>query len=369
MAGIVSYVVKHRPKQTEIAADIRSRIISGEYAPGSQLPPVTQLKERYGVTPVTVRRAVGYLSERGFVFTKARAGIYVAPDPPCLSNFGLVRPFLPSPSQFVTAIENEANRLCDTELSASGIKRRFTLFEEVDCSPGQAEQHHRDLVSAVEAETVAGLIFSRTPFRFTGTAVMRDLCMPRVAIRDHPMPGVMAISLPGFYNRALEHLAKRGRRRVAIITITNRGDRFVQDRVAEVHAHGLITYRWWVQGVSPVDLRWATNVVELLLRSGGAERPDAIIIDDDNLVPQATAGIAATGLRVPDDVDVVVHTNFPWPTESAVPAMRFGSDVRRLVRTAVDLIERKRAGKDVPDVLALPTCSEAEALRPDIGGT
>lgn len=369
MAGIVSYHARHSPKQSGIAQDIRRRIMSGEYPPGAQLPSVARLQERYGVTPLTVRRAVGYLSEHGFLFTKARAGIYVSPDPPCLSNFGFVRPFLSAPSQFVTAVENELRMLCDAGLSPSGIRRRFSVFEEVDCSSQQAEHHHRELVSAVEGGTVAGLFFYRAPYRFSGTAVLRNPTMPRVTMGEEPMPGMIVVSLlPGFYGHCLKYLAARGRRRVAIITIANREDGFVQERITEVRAHGLTTHRRWVQGVSPDVLRWATNVAELLLDSGGANRPDAIIIDDDNLVPAATAGIAAAGVRVPDDLDVVAHTNFPWPTPSAVPVARLGTDVRRLIRAVVNLIERQRAGKDVPDIVELPTCSEAEVLPPGTDG-
>jgi len=367
MAGIVSYVMKHRPKQSEIAADLRLRIISGEYPPGSQLPPVTALQERYGVTPVTVRRAVKYLCERGLLFTREREGIFVAPDPPCLCNIGLVRPYMWCPSQFVAAVENELKRLCRTTTSLFGTSRRFTAFDEVECPPERAERVHRELVSAVEAETVAGLVFLRPPDRFAGTAIMRAPAMPRVAINDDPIPGVAVIQVDCFYDRALRYLARRGRRRVAVITITARADSWMPDVVGQVRAHGFIIHDWWVQAVPPNDVRWARNAAGLLLRANGPDRPDAVIIDDDNLVPSATAGIAATGLRVPDDVDVVAHTNFPWPTQSAVPVVRVGTDTRRLVITAVDLIETMRSGEEVPEVVEIQACFEEEALPADDG--
>jgi len=63
------------------------------------------------------------------------------------------------------------------------------------------------------------------------------------------------------------------------------------------------------------------------------------------------------------------HTNLPWPTASAVPANRMGIDVRQVIRTAVDIIERKRAGEIVPDSIALPTCSEEEATQAQASGS
>ncbi len=53
----------------------------------------------------------------------------------------------------------------------------------------------------------------------------------------------------------------------------------------------------------------------LLVQGAPGERPDGLVITDDNLVPDLTAGLAESGVK---DV-VVAHTNFPHPTPSAVP--------------------------------------------------
>ena len=364
MATIVQYIAKTSPKQTEIVSDLLKRITSGSLAPGAALPSVADLSVRYQASTTTVQRAVVHLREQGYLSTSKR-GSRVVENPPHLSNFGFVRPFIPFQSQFVVALQNEATKLCRTSLSPSGTKRRFSVFDEIDCPPGKEERHHRDLVSAVESETVAGLIFCRPPRRFAATAVLRNPHVPCVAITGEKLPGVVRLQIEGFHERALDLLARRERRRVAVITITNRDDRFVQDILHEATRHGITIHPWWVQGIHPSDVRWAANCAQMLLRAGGDDKPDALIIDDDNLVPEATAGIAATGIRVPDDLDVVVHTNFPWPTASAVPAARLGTDVRKLIRTAVDVIERRRAGGDAPDTVSFRTCSEEEATQPD----
>ena len=92
MAGIVNYTARSSPKQTEIVQDIRRMILSRKLAPSAQLPTVAEMEERYGAARVTVQRAVTYLRKQGFVNTKSRHGIFVAQDPPCLCNLGLVRP-------------------------------------------------------------------------------------------------------------------------------------------------------------------------------------------------------------------------------------------------------------------------------------
>jgi hypothetical protein len=75
-------------------------------------------------------------------------------------------------------------------------------------------------------------------------------------------------------------------------------------------------------------------------------------------------------IRVPKDLDVVAHCNFPWPEIKVMPVKRLGLDMRGYLLTAVDLIDRRRRGVTVPDVTwieavweeELPAASRAAAL-------
>ena len=365
MASIVTYVSRPSPKQSGIVEDIRRRIISGEYAPGAQLPTIAQMQQRHGASPVTVRRAVRYLRERGFIRTEERSGMYVAEEPPCLCNLGLVLPFYNYTSQFLTALENEARRLSETEPSPSEPTRRFSFFNEIDGPSDDTRQHHADLFEAVETETVGGLIFAGYMGRFAETPVVQNPHVPCVAMTEFPLPGIIAFRLTGFVEKAVDLLAARGRRRIALITRGENAGSICEAFASLVEEHGMTTHPWWIHGVYAGVAGWARNCTELLLHSGNGERPDAIIIADDNLVPAATAGVAAAGVRVPDDADVVAHTNFPWPTPAAVPVSRVGYDIRHVMRMAVDVIERKRRGEQMQDEVTLMACLEAEALVSD----
>jgi DNA-binding GntR family transcriptional regulator len=62
----------------QVAADIEADITSGAIAPDTRLPTETELAEQYGVSRVTVRRAIAQLRERGKVVTVHGRGTYVA---------------------------------------------------------------------------------------------------------------------------------------------------------------------------------------------------------------------------------------------------------------------------------------------------
>ena len=92
----------------------------------------------------------------------------------------------------------------------------------------------------------------------------------------------------------------------------------------------------------------AGNLIHLLLEA--RVRPDALIILDDVLVESATAALAQCGVRCPQDLLVVAHANFPNVTPSHVVASRVGFDVRQVLRTCLDVIDRRRRGEIVAPV-------------------
>jgi len=115
-----------------------------------------------------------------------------------------------------------------------------------------------------------------------------------------------------------------------------------------VQSRGMQTRSYWQQSTPPTSAPWARNLAELICHPKHAERPDGLFIADDNLVPHATAGLLSLGLRVPDDLEIVAHCNFPWPTASMVPAKRIGFDSRKVLAQAISLIDMQRRGETAP---------------------
>jgi len=117
-----------------------------------------------------------------------------------------------------------------------------------------------------------------------------------------------------------------------------------------------------VRRIDAYNPDWASNTAELLLAHGRG-KIDALIIEDDNVVPAATEGIAASGVHVPEDVLVIAHTNFPHITQSVVPAVRVGMNVRDAMHLAVTLIEKQRMGEEVPKNVTLPSVMSEDDLQ------
>jgi DNA-binding LacI/PurR family transcriptional regulator len=102
------------------------------------------------------------------------------------------------------------------------------------------------------------------------------------------------------------------------------------------------------QGASLSHPETARRLAHLMVRRQQDHPPDALFIGDDNFVEYATAGIIDAGARVGEDLEVVGHCNFPWPTPSAIPLRRLGYDVREFLDVSLKTLQQQRDGQEHP---------------------
>jgi len=354
MHSIVNYVPRHAPKQTEIVHALRRRILSGDLPPGGRLPTLTEIEAEFGTSNLTAQRAISHLRKTGYVVTRGRAGTFVSESPPHLCHFGVV--FSDSPSRegiwsnFYTTVKREATRLA-AELSSGGT---LDITVSFFCSDRQEER--RKLLSLVRTEQLAGLIFPTFPPVLRESAIATQEGLPRVHITwdAEPLPGfaVVRLDYEALFDKTLRYFAQRGRRKVAMMVVSfheARAGHLVEVFPEYVRKYGMTTRSYWMQGVDMACPTWVRASAELLAHSAPDDQPDALLIVDDNLVPPATEGLYAAGVRVPDDMDIVGHASFPYATPSVLPIRRIGFDVHEILHKSVDVIQRLRRGRKVQD--------------------
>ena len=67
------------PAYLQVADDLRTQIRTGALEPGAQLPSMTQLRQRYGVSNTVVRDALNELRRDGLVVGQQGKGVFVRP--------------------------------------------------------------------------------------------------------------------------------------------------------------------------------------------------------------------------------------------------------------------------------------------------
>ncbi|HEX3133475.1 MAG TPA: substrate-binding domain-containing protein, partial [Planctomycetota bacterium] len=202
---------------------------------------------------------------------------------------------------------------------------------------------------------LAGVVFLHAPHYLVGSPVLTQT-LPRVVIagRRRDVVPFRASAIEFATIDPLEEIVRRfaadGRSRIAGITSPNAG--FLERCRPLLRQLKMDTRpEWWLGlPVAPSVAPCAHDVARLLLSAPAKERPDCLIISDDNLVPHAIAGVLATGVKVPRDLAIAAHANFPVPTPASVPCLRYGVDMEEMLTAAISEVQRLAAG-GAPDVV------------------
>lgn len=328
--------------QDRIIEHLRGSILRGELAPGAQVPTRAKLETRFRCSSLTVHRALGRLHSDGYVVSRGRAGTFVVDRPPHLYHFGLV--FAGSPKTgwnlFWQTLDRAAERL------AKGQEWRLSRY--YGCGDTPLAGDYSRLLQDVLAHRLAGLFFASAPFLLQGSPVLLVPDLPRVAIMSNPVKAqVLGLELDtlNFVTRGVAHLAARGRRKLAVIAAPGvPGSDWEVNLHKAVAANGMETRPAWLHVQHLNRGPWHQHLIALLFSVAPADRPDALLICDDNLVQGACDGLIAAGVRVPQDVDVVAHCNFPPPSAPQLPARRLGFAAPEILACGIKLLQQCRDG-------------------------
>jgi len=348
-SAVPKLVGRPATKQLAILDYIRKQILNGELKPGSRVITRQELGEIFNASAMTVQQALGRLVADGFVVARGNAGTFVSEHPPHLARYALVFPYSPgnsSWSRFYGALSDEAIQVGRSRAIV------FESFYELDGHPDRED--YQKLLREVQAHRLAGIIFATQPSHLVGTPLLDEPDLPRVAIMSERfaslVPTIPRVSPDhaSFINQAADFFLSRGRKKIAFIMLAQADDAGMDTQIVKaIEDRGMRTELCWQQAVCSGHPQWARNIVQMLLRGSPSERPDGLLISDDNFVEHAIRGMIDSGLKVPDDLDVVAHCNFPWPVPSSVPVQRLGFDAREVLRVCIDMIDRQRAGETV----------------------
>lgn len=345
-------------KRAQLLNSFKQRLRAGKWAAGARLPTRTELIKTFKISPVTLQLVIDDLAQEGFVQSQGRGGTFVAAAPPFTRNFAFVINGLSDERHawlhFQRVIEAEASKFF------GGTERQAVFFYGIDKPLSTAITQ---LSQDVEAHKLAGVFFSSVPGFLTNSPLIAQTHTPFVAVgsRNAALEKISLIKLgtDRFFDDALKEIAAAGRRRVGLITPWEDPRQHLPEFNAKVKQHGLKTDARWCQ-YTPHSIggrRWAAHAVQAIL--SGSERPDALVIYDDNLIESSMEGLQAAGLAVPSECLVVAHTNFPWPIASPYPLIRIGVDVRKIVSAAVAEIERRQSN-EAPREIRIPLQMQSE---------
>lgn len=297
-----------QPKYKFIFESLRQSIISGEYKAGARLPSEGELERRFGVSRMTVVKAVRQLQQLGLVVRRVGSGTYAASGPDrgsCL--FGLLIPELgqteifepicqgmamfPQASKYSllwgnSASENEkkekmAEHLCHQYI-AQGVSGVF--FAPLEFTPIK-DQVNQKIVAAFDK---AGI-----------PVVLLDRCIS-------PYPRRSKFDLVGIENRrtaflATEHLVNAGAKKIAFFTRQFSAST-VDARIAgyreALFTHALLRDEDLVFRGDPTD----EGLIGTILKKN---KPDAFLCANDHTAANLMQSLIKLNRQIPEEIRIV----------------------------------------------------------------
>lgn len=338
-------------KIQQITNQIRQDIVGGGYAPGVKLPSQIDLSERFSVAGMTIRTVLKKLEKEGFIESRNRSGTYVSASPPHLCQYGLVFWIDPKDpneinwSRYFQALALAAERF------EKRTGRTVVQFHGVNWHTDSLDR--KRLIRYMESQRLAGVVFSTSPFLLEHSPILDLPGFPRVALQARSKyPDVYSVVLDRltWIEMAVSWLVAQGRRRIAVFQ--NGGDdgsaegNYTTLFRREFEKHGLETRERWFQCFSIKLPSAVVTVAELLMHD--RERPDALIVMDDNYVAPALEGLRTAGVDLTRDVTVVGHANFPLPPVDTPEVRLLGYDIEDTLDQCFSTIDTLRQGKSMP---------------------
>ena len=349
---------RKRASRHDVVAALRRDIVAGRFTPGAMMPTRIELLQRFNAAPATLQAAMNVLIAEGFITVSAsRHGTRIALAPPHLTHYKLILPPVPhSASHYYTTLTNEAERIASTG------PRRIGLFEGI---AGHDDfDAYRQIVEDVRLRRIRGLIFATGATEYKDTPLLTEPGMPRLAVaEDYELAGVpkLHLSVDSFFDRAAAYLRAQGKRRPAILVHSGFSPLWLEAPIrTRLHAHGLAFDPWLVQFADIKCPQSCNTFIQLVMRLPAAQRPDCLIVADDNLVDPATRALAAEPSAASRRLCIVAHANFPRPTPCHVPAVRLGFDIGALLTTALHAIDEQSEGRPVPPFREIPAVFDHE---------
>jgi DNA-binding LacI/PurR family transcriptional regulator len=315
-------------------------------APGDRVDSMATLAARHDVSVNTVRMAMVLLQREGWVRLRHGSGCYVSrPEPTpsqrhvaILSEYNLL--LSPRGAAFYPHVMNELRLF----LKAKGQSSRLYIGHVTTERPPPDTATCSEFLEDLALDRISGIAALATLPLFAWTDQARSKGIPIVGTgEDHyRFDGVVDPGFAGAIRGSLARLVAAGRRRPAFIGWDERSCAAFNATVAKV---GLAPEPRWVRaGLTPLEPGAGWSDFREIWAAGG-EKPDSIIFGDDVLFQDALPAVQTVGVRIPDELEVVVLANRGIPLPCAFPFARLDCDPAEFAREMGGMLLRLMAGE------------------------
>lgn len=320
-------------KSEQIQNRIRRQVREGRLKPGDRLPPERELTEVFGVSRVTLNRALSALSSEELLDRTQGRGTFVRKDVDrgvvlCVFSLNLLG--VPGHSPYFDLLMTELS----VALKGAGFRGGFVLGKGGDAA---------EFAASIEPNVAAH-------HRLAGVITTHDLGPLEASLREKQLPVVHLASNPAWRYVALHdyvamaqmavgHLLQRGCRRIGLIAQESPGDPHraaagVERALADAGL-SLDPHRCRFHCKNSADGERAMR--DIWNQRG---RPDGVVVSDDMVARGVARAVRQLGIRLPDQLRLIAEASDAVTLDEPVEWTTCQFEIARTCRAAVALLSR-----------------------------
>jgi GntR family transcriptional regulator of arabinose operon len=315
-----------QPKYVRIMESLRSDLTSGQYRTGARLPSEAELVRKFGVSRMTVIKAIRQLQQEGLLVRRTGSGTFAASGREGEGRvFGLLIPDLGQTEIF--------EPICHGMVRTPSAKTHSLLWGHSLATTEHKEEEAESLCRRYIEQKVAGVFFAPVEFSPQREAVNRKILKALdnagipVILLDRtglPYPARSPYDLVGIDNRragyiVTDHLLRQGAKQIAFLAREGSAET-VDDRIVGYReallAHGIKRLKDLVVRADATDASLLKSLVK-------GQKIDAFVCANDLTAANLMQTLIGLGIRIPEEVRIVGIDDVKYASLLPIPLTTF----------------------------------------------
>ncbi|MEI6421919.1 MAG: GntR family transcriptional regulator, partial [Lentisphaerota bacterium] len=320
-----------------VASDIVNRIGKGEWTLGARIPAVETLVSQYPYSHMTVFKALKHLETRGILEMKRGSGVYVAKTG---RQFTVGMLFYDTilraqKTPFNSLIMEAGKRYCE---------KRSANFEIFITDNKKDEFTCRDFITALKNRTIDGFMalgIEPQLKTLTASQFWNSYSIPYLNITgDDAFPCTVKMDFEEEAEMAFKYISSRGIRKVDVLGADLRKN-IPYAEIASKYGLSLLLHPFSLEITVSAFQEERHELFGLVMGNKILSReklPEAILVLDDIMAKGVALELFKRGVKIPEEMLFVTHSNKGSGVFYPVPAVKVEFDPDKIVEAAGNML-------------------------------
>ena len=324
------------PIYRQIVSYYEDSIYSGKLAPGTHVPATLELARQFGVGRNAVQQALSILSERGLVERYSKRGTFVSQRVNS-RTIGVL-----FPNSIAISQQLHFSRLFCNEIIRQAREKNWNIATYYPIDMDSCRQYVSELLKDINSGKLKGIL------SHDNTPEMRKLLAEEATI-PYVISGAFETEkriTDSMEFKGISYLLKLGHRNIAVISHSDAGSPSKYDLECLKKAYSEQNLPFTAKCFYEIcsTEREGARVVDRIIRTS-RKLPDALLVLNDEACRGVIFGLMLKGIRIPDDIAILSHSNRGYDILSPVPLTRIEVDPSKYAMNALEHIWAKLEGR------------------------